>query len=192
MGGLLRVFLIAGEASSDALGAKLMAALRAQGPVAFTGVGGEAMAREGLRTLFPCDEIAVGGVEIFRRLPHLLGRMREAARAVLASRPDVLVIIDSPDFTHVVARRVRRARPELPIVNYVSPTVWAWRPGRAKRMRRYVDHLLALLPFEPEVHRRLGGPPCTYVGHPLIERTHTLRPSPGERAPLGADPARLL
>jgi lipid-A-disaccharide synthase len=188
----LSAFLIAGEASSDALGAKLMAALRAQGPVAFAGVGGEAMAREGLRTLFPCDEIAVGGVEIFWRLPHLLGRMRDAANAVLAERPDVLVIIDSPDFTHVVARRVRRARPELPIVNYVSPTVWAWRPGRAKRMRRYVDHVLALLPFEPEVHRRLGGPPCTYVGHPLIERTHTLRPGPGERAPVGAGPARLL
>ena len=188
----LRAFLIAGEASSDALGAELMAALRSQGPVEFMGVGGEAMVREGLRTLFGCDEITIAGAEIFRRLPHLLRRMRDAANAVLAERPDVLVIIDSPDFTHVVARRVRRARPDLAVANYVSPTVWAWRSGRARRMRRYVDHVLALLPFEPEAHRRLGGPPCSYVGHPLIERIDVLRPGPGERAPLGAGPARLL
>src|SRR5262249_59150914 len=90
--------------------------------------------------------------------------------AVLAQRPDILVIIDSPDFTHRVARRVRAAAPEIPIVDYVSPTVWVWRPGRGRAMRRYVDHVLALLPFEPQVHQRLGGPPCTYGGHPLIER----------------------
>src|SRR5918912_1219220 len=118
-----------------------MAALRAQGAVACARVRGEAIAREGLRTLSPGDEKAVGGMEIFWRLPHLLGRMRDAANAVLAERPDVLVIIDSPDFTHVVARRVRRARPDLPIVNYVSPSVWAWRPARARRVRDYIEHV---------------------------------------------------
>ena len=84
--------------------------------------------------------------------------------------PDVLVIIDSPDFTHRVARRVRAADPSIPIVDYVSPSVWAWRPARARAMRAYIDHVLAILPFEPDVHARLGGPPCTYVGHPLSER----------------------
>ena len=92
------------------------------------------------------------------------------AAAAVAAEPDALVIIDSPEFTHPIARRVRRRRPEIPIIDYVSPSVWAWRPGRARKMRAYVDHVLALLPFEPDAHQRLGGPPCTYVGHPLIER----------------------
>src|SRR5690606_12787461 len=96
--------------------------------------------------------------------------------AVLAGRPDVLVIIDSPDFTHRVARRVRARDPSIPIVDFVSPSVWAWRPWRARAMRRYVDHVLAILPFEPEVHAQLGGPACSYVGHPLSERAGQLRP----------------
>jgi lipid-A-disaccharide synthase len=104
----------------------------------------------------------------------------------------VLVIIDSPDFTHRVARRVRARDPSIPIVNYVSPTVWAWRPGRAKAMRRYVDHVLALLPFEPQEHRTLGGPPCTYVGHPLIEQLDTLRPDSEEQVRREAQPPVLL
>jgi lipid-A-disaccharide synthase len=104
----------------------------------------------------------------------------------------VLVIIDSPDFTHRVAKRVRQRNPAIPIVNYVSPTIWAWRPGRARAMRGYVDHVLALLPFEPEAHQRLGGPPCTYVGHPLIEQIDTLRPSADEQARRDAKPPVLL
>jgi lipid-A-disaccharide synthase len=111
---------------------------------------------------------------------------------VVAAKPDALVIIDSPDFTHRVAKRVREQAPGIPIVDYVSPSVWAWRPGRAPKMRAYVDHLLALLPFEPEAHRRLGGPPTTYVGHPLIERLKDLRPAPGERRPLGEGAVQLL
>ena len=82
----------------------------------------------------------------------------------------MLVIIDSPEFTHRVARRVRDAAPAIPIVDYVCPSVWAWRPGRARAMRGYIDHVLALLPFEPAALWRLGGPPSTYVGHPLSER----------------------
>jgi lipid-A-disaccharide synthase len=97
-------------------------------------------------------------------------------RAVLARRPHALVVIDSPAYTLALARLVRWANPSIPIVDYVSPSVWAWRPSRARAMSRYVDHVLALLPFEPGVHRRLGGPPCSYVGHPLIEEVTMLRP----------------
>jgi len=125
-------------------------------------------------------------------LPLILRRIHEAADAVIAARPDSLVIIDSPDFTHRVARLVRAAAPHIPIVDYVSPTVWAWRPGRAAAMRRYVDHVLALLPFEPEAHRRLGGPPCTFVGHPLAEAVTTLRPSPQEAARRVTGPPLLM
>src|SRR5918994_1616858 len=115
-----------------------------------------------------------------------------AMDAVVAANPDLLVIIDSPDFTHRVAKQVRRRAPSLPIIDYVSPSVWAWRPGRARAMRTYVDHLLALLPFEPEAHRRLGGPPTTYVGHPLIECLNEIRPVAGERDAKADEPIKLL
>jgi lipid-A-disaccharide synthase len=111
---------------------------------------------------------------------------------VIAARPDVLVIVDSPDFTHRVARRVRAALPALPIVDYVSPSVWAWRPGRARAMRGYVDHILGLLPFEPEVHVRLGGPTCSYVGHPLVESASRLRPNAEEAARRMENPPVVL
>jgi lipid-A-disaccharide synthase len=191
----VKIFLVAGEESGDQLGAKLMAALRRRLPdgVTFSGVGGHAMAAEGLASLFPLADIAVMGFSaVIARLPTLIRRIDETAAAVLADKPDILVIVDSPDFTHRVAKRVRRARPDLPIVDYVSPTVWAWRPGRARSMRAYVDHLLALLPFEPAAHRRLGGPPCSYVGHPLIERLGELRPAPGERSEPGSGEATVL
>ena len=161
--------------------------------VRFGGIGGRHMAEQGLASLFPIAELSIiGFAAIPKRLPMSLRRIREAAQAVLAAKPDVLVIIDSPDFTHRVARRVRAADPAIPIVDYVSPTVWAWRPGRARAMARYVDHVLALLPFEPEVHRRLGGPPCTYVGHPLIEQLSSLRPGPEDAARRAASPPVLL
>ena len=185
MSARLRLALVAGEHSGDQLGFKLMRALKAQtgGAVEFAGVGGEAMEREGLESFFPISDIAVMGIlPVLARLPSLLRRIRETADRIVAERPDGLVIIDSPDFTHRVARRVRAALPGLPVVDYVSPSVWAWRPGRARRMRAYVDRVLALLPFEPEAHRRLGGPDCVYVGHPLIERLDELRPGEA-RAP---------
>jgi lipid-A-disaccharide synthase len=191
----MSIFLIAGEESGDRLGSSLMAAIQdlASCPVTFAGVGGSAMAERGLTSLFPLDELAVNGFSaIPARLPLILRRIREAADAVIAAKPDSLVIIDSPDFTHRVARRVRAAAPHIPIIDYVSPTVWVWRPGRAAAMRRYVDHVLALLPFEPDVHRRLGGPPCTFVGHPLAEAVTALRPSPQEAARRATEPPLLL
>ena len=188
------VFIVAGETSGDALGAKLMTALRARRPgLRFAGVGGEAMTAAGLNSAFAMSDIAVMGfLPVIKRLPLLLRRISQTAQACLATDPAVLVIVDSPDFTHRVARRVRSAAPTLPIINYVSPTVWAWRPGRARAMRGYVDHVLAVLPFEPEAHRRLGGPPCTYVGHPLIERLGELRPSAEEGARRESERTLLL
>ncbi|GAB6844990.1 lipid-A-disaccharide synthase [Methylorubrum rhodinum] len=180
-----KIWLVAGEDSGDQLGAKLIRALRALSPQPPTlgGVGGEAMAAEGFSSLFPIDDVAVMGyLPVLARARTLLRRIRETADDVVAAGPDVLVIIDSPGFTHAVATRVRKRLPDLPIVDYVSPSVWAWRPWRAKGMVPFIDHVLALLPFEPEAHRRLGGPPCTYVGHPLIERLAELRPSPEEQA----------
>ncbi len=191
----LSVFVIAGEESGDRLGAALMAALRARmtGAVRFSGVGGTAMAAVGFESLFPLSDIAVNGfTAILARLPMILRRIREAAAAVVATQPDVLVIIDSPDFTHRVARLVRMMAPDIPIIDYVSPTVWAWRPGRAAAMRHYVDHVLALLPFEPGAHQRLGGPPCTFVGHPLAEAAILLRPNAEETVRRAAAPPVVL
>ncbi len=190
----LRIALVAGEHSGDQLGFKLMRALRGQarGAVEFFGVGGEAMEAEGLKSLFPMSDIAVMGfLPVLAKLPSLLARIRQTATAIVAARPDALVIIDSPDFTHRVARRVRRVLPNLPVIDYVSPSVWAWRPGRAKAMHAYVDCVLALLPFEPAAHVRLGGPRCVYVGHPLIERLGELRPSPEEACRRAAEPPIL-
>ena len=188
------IYLIAGEESGDKLGAALIEAIRARcgHGVTFAGIGGSAMAGNGVPSLFPIDDLAIIGFGIAGKLPTILRRIREAADAVVAARPDVLVIIDSPEFTHRIARRVRAAAPGIPIVDYVSPTVWAWRPWRARSMRRYVDHVLALLPFEPAVHAELGGPPCSYVGHPLGESVHALRPSEAEARRRLADPPVVL
>ena len=178
-----KIWLVAGEDSGDQLGAKLIRALRAlsPAPLEFGGVGGEAMTAEGFASLFPIDDVAVMGyLPVLYRLRTLMRRIYQSVDAVVAAKPDVLVIIDSPGFTHAVASRVRKRLPDLPIVDYVSPSVWAWRPWRAKEMRPYIDHVLALLPFEPDAHRRLGGPLCSYVGHPLIERLGDLRPGPDE------------
>jgi lipid-A-disaccharide synthase len=189
------IYLIATEESGDRLGSALMKVLRQRlgDDVRFEGVGGSSMAREGLQSLFPIEELSIIGLAaVLRKLPLILKLITRATEDVLRARPDVLVIIDSPDFTHRVAKRVRQRDRSIPVVNYVSPTVWAWRPGRAKAMRAYVDHVLALLPFEPEAHRRLGGPPCTYVGHPLIEQIDALRPNADEQVRRETKPPVLL
>jgi len=188
------IAIVAAEESGDALGAALARALvKADNDVRLCGVGGSAMAAAGINSPFAIDELAIIGLTaIPRRLPTILRRIRDAADVVVKARPHALVIVDSPDFTHRVARRVRRRAPEIPILDYVSPSVWAWRPGRARAMRGYIDHVLAILPFEPDAHRRLGGPPCTYVGHPLVERIADLRPSAEEAARRLAEPPIIL
>lgn len=188
---VVSVCLIVGEESGDALGADLMSALNERlgsDLVSYCGVGGSRMEAFGLKSAFDISDIAVMGISaVLARLPLIIRRVHQAVDAVITANPDVMVIIDSPDFTHNVAKRVRKRAPHIPIVGYVSPSVWAWRPGRAHRMSAYVDELLALLPFEPEVHEKLGGPRTHYVGHPLVESVNALRPGEGERTPVTMD-----
>ncbi len=191
----LSIYIVATEPSGDLLGAALAGALvsREGGALKLAGVGGRAMAAAGIGSLFSIDDLSIiGATTIPVRLPMIFRRIRETADAIIAARPDALVIIDSPDFTHRVARRVRRRAPSIPILDYVSPSVWAWRPGRARAMRAYVDHVLAILPFEPATHVKLGGPPCLYVGHPLVERIAELRPNAVELQRRAADPPVVL
>jgi len=179
-----RLFVVAGEASGDALGARFVARLRevlGDRPLELSGVGGEALIAEGLHSVFPQEDIAVMGFgPVVARLPLLLRRMSDAARAAAAFKPDLLLTIDAPDFSLRVAKRLRRLAPGVPIAHWVCPSVWAWRQGRAKRMKPHVDRILALLPFEPAALERLGGPATVYVGHPLIERLQEYRPGPDE------------
>jgi lipid-A-disaccharide synthase len=174
-----RLFVITGEVSGDALAAPFIEALArriAPRPLEITGIGGLALERLGLQSLFPQTDIQLMGVlAVLQSLPRVLSRIAETADAIIDHPPDLLLTVDAQDFSARVAKRVRRARPDVPIVHYVAPTVWAWRPGRAKAMKPHVDALLALLPFEPEVFRRLGGPPATYVGHPLLDVAQRLR-----------------
>ena len=190
-----KIFLVATEESGDRLGAGLMKVLRQRlgDAVRFEGVGGLGMAREGLVSLFPIEQLSIMGfTAVGRKLPMILRRIRETADAAIAAAPDIMVIIDSPDFTHRVARRVRTRAPAIPVIDYVAPTVWAWRPGRARAMRAYIDHVLALLPFEPEAYRNLGGPPCTYIGHTLIDQIGSLRPNAIEQQRRDGQPPVLL
>ncbi|MGA8497750.1 MAG: lipid-A-disaccharide synthase [Xanthobacteraceae bacterium] len=191
----LSLYIVAAEESGDALGAALVRALKARLGDALTvnGVGGRAMAAAGIVSPFAIDELSIVGIAaVPRRLPMIFRRIRQTAAAVVAARPDALVIIDSPDFTHRVARRVRRLAPKIPILDYVSPSIWAWRPGRARAMRAYVDQVLAILPFEPAVHVKLSGPPCLYVGHPMVEHIAELRPNAEEAQRRRANPPVVL
>ena len=163
------VFIVAGEASGDNLAAKLMAALREKtsDSVRFAGVGGRAMAAQGLTSLFPMGELSLMGMaEILPHLPRLIRRLRETAAAVEHSKPDVVVTVDSPGFSFRVAKRIRHLN--IPIVHYVAPQLWAWRPGRGHELAGLIDHLIALLPFEPAFFEKYGVP-CTFAGHPVIE-----------------------
>lgn len=162
------IYLVAAEPSGDNLGAKLMAALRKRDPaVEFAGIGGERMAAEGFRTLFPIGDLSVMGfVEVIPKLPTVLDRLKRVAAAIRESRPDAVVLIDSPSFGLRVADRVRDTG--IPIVQYVAPQLWAWRPGRAKKLAKRVDRILALFPFEPEFFAKLGLE-AIHVGHPALE-----------------------
>lgn len=186
-----KLFLVAGEHSGDALGAKLMSALKAKhgaDALSFAGVGGEEMAHAGLASLFPIEDVAVmGPAHILPALPRIVRRVYQTVSAALAFKPDAVVIIDSPEFTHPIAKRIRKRAPDVPIIDYVCPSVWAWRSGRAPKMAHYIDEVLCLLPFEPAALQRLKGPHGTYVGHPLIERLEEIRnaDASGLRARLG-------
>ncbi|AYD01392.1 lipid-A-disaccharide synthase [Neorhizobium sp. NCHU2750] len=174
----LKVAVIAGEVSGDLLGGDLIAALKLRygGPVELVGVGGDALTAQGLHSLFDFSELSIMGLtQVLSRLPKLMKRIGQTAAAIAAARPDLLIIIDSPDFTHRVAKKVRAALPDLPIVNYVCPSVWAWKEYRAKAMVPYVDRVLAVLPFEPEAMAQLGGPETIFVGHRLSNDADLLK-----------------
>ena len=191
----LDVFLVAVEPSGDTLGAALIRGLAnlCKDHVSFRGLGGIGMVDAGLAATGDVADMAMVGIgAVLAKLPTVLRRLRETVDAIVATPPDVLILIDAPDFTHRVAARVRKRLPNLPIVKYVSPTVWYWRPGRARAMRPFIDLILGVLPFEPEVHRQLGGPRCVYVGHPLIEQLNALRPSASEAKERAADPPLIL
>lgn len=178
MSASLKIAVIAGEVSGDLLGGDLIASLKSarSGPVELVGVGGDALAAQGLRSLFDFSELSVMGLtQVIARLPNLIRRINETAREITSARPDVLIIIDSPDFTHRVAKKVRAALPDLPIIDYVCPSVWAWKQYRAKAMLSYVDLVLAVLPFEPQAMAKLGGPETVFVGHRLTHDADLLK-----------------
>jgi len=165
------LFIIAGEPSGDALGGALIAALRERtgGRLRIAGIGGEAMAGEGLESLVPLADLAVAGVtEVLPRAPLILRRVRQTVAAILALKPDAVVTIDSSGFSWRIAQLLRRHGEKLPLIHYVAPMVWAWRGGRARRMARWYDHLLTLLPFEPAYFEAVGLA-ASHVGHPVLE-----------------------
>lgn len=175
----MRLFLVAGEPSGDRLGAALMAGLQDLSPgITFAGVGGPAMQALGLDSLFPMQDLSVMGLaEVLPKYLHLRRRLHQTAAMVAADPPDALVTIDSPDFCLRLAALAKAARPDLPVIHYVAPSVWAWRPGRAAKMAKVVDHVLALLPFEPP-YMAAAGMTCDFVGHPVVaERLATPRES---------------
>ncbi|TAL30020.1 MAG: lipid-A-disaccharide synthase [Alphaproteobacteria bacterium] len=167
----LHIFIIAGEASGDILGANLMRAIRQTHPdVVFHGVGGRKMIVEGLDSLFPMQELSVMGVaEVLPRLLQILSRIRQTAHEIERVRPDAVITIDSPDFCFRVVKKLKSRVKYIPCIHYVAPSVWAWRPGRAEKIAKFLDHILTLLPFEPPYFTE-HGLPATFVGHPVVER----------------------
>lgn len=166
----LRIAMVAGEESGDLLGVDLAESLRkiTGRPVELSGVGGRHLREAGMDPLFDGSEIALMGITtVVKELPKLMRRINQTAAHIVASKPDCLITIDSPDFALRVAKKVREADPKIPIIHYVCPSVWAWRPGRAPSMKPYIDEILCVLPFEPEALRTLDGPQGTYVGHRL-------------------------
>ena len=166
----LKIAVIAGEVSGDLLGGDLIAALKQkyQGEISLIGVGGEALEDQGLSPLFDFSELSVMGLsQVLAGLPKFIRLIKLTAREIIEQKPDLLLIIDSPDFTHRVAKKVRKALPDLPVIDYVCPSVWAWKEYRATAMLAYVDMVLAVLPFEPKVMQDLGGPETHFIGHRL-------------------------
>lgn len=167
----IKIGIIAGEESGDQLGANLIHELRniyKEASVTIVGVGGKALEKQGLKSLFDITKISLMGIsEVLKKLPILLYYINKTANYFIKENIDCLIIIDSQDFTHRVAKRLKKNKKNVPIIQYIAPSVWAWRENRAKAIKLYIDELLVILPFEPEVLKKLEGPPATYVGHIL-------------------------
>jgi len=182
--------LVCGEPSGDLLGGQLMGSLKAiaGNAVKIVGIGGAAMTAQGLESLYPLDVTAVMGLrEVVPAIPAILRRVREACDFALHIRPDAVVLIDSPDFTHRIAQRLKRLDPTIPTINYVAPQVWASRAYRARKMAKYFDLVLALLPFEAPFFEQYGLH-SVFVGHPVIERAAKIRGGEEFRARHGISP----
>ena len=170
----LKCYIIAGELSGDKLGASLIDGLIevTNKNVSFSGVGGPLMESAGFNSLFKMSDLSLMGlIEIIPKIPMLISRIKLTANSIISQNPDVLITIDSPDFCMRVAKKVRKALPNIKIIHYVAPSVWAWRPERAAKMSKYVDHVLALLPFEPP-YMEAEGMTCDFVGHPAVSSPH--------------------
>ncbi|MBZ9886361.1 lipid-A-disaccharide synthase [Mesorhizobium sp. M7A.F.Ca.US.006.04.2.1] len=190
----LKIAIVAGEESGDLLGADIVRSLRqaAGREVQLVGLGGRHLQTLGLVSPFDAGEIALMGFSaVLRDLPRLMRRISQLAKTVADEKPDCLVTIDSPDFSLRVAKKVRAANPSIPIIHYVCPSVWAWRPGRAVAMKPYVDHILCILPFEVKELERLGGPPGTYVGHRLTHDAGLLAAAKAQELPRDLSPDRV-
>ncbi|MCF4098552.1 lipid-A-disaccharide synthase [Maritalea mediterranea] len=162
----MRLFVVAGESSGDKLAAGLVDRLAEQKDVELFGVGGPALQAAGVKTLFPMSDLAVmGWRDVYLRLPLLLWRLKQTVDAIVRQKPDIVLLVDSQEFSQRVAAGVRKHLPNVPIILYVAPSVWAWRPERAAKIRPLYNEILSVLPFEPKVFEKLGGPSCTYVGH---------------------------
>ena len=187
----LRLYFVIGEVSGDTLGADLIGGFaKLNRKVEPFGLGGPKMHALGLQSLFDVNEIAVMGLSgIVAKLPTLIQRVRAVVKDVIDKKPDAVILIDSPEFAKQIAIRVKRKMPNVPIIKYVCPSVWAWRENRAKKMNAYLDHVLAILPFEPELLKQLGGPDATYVGHPLARLAGKIK-AKDKRTP--ANPATVL
>ncbi len=180
----IRLFMLAGEPSGDRIGADLAKRLRVNHRVTLTGVGGAELEGEGLKSLYPMSDLSVMGLtDVLKRLPLLLWRARQTSQAILAQTPDMVILIDSQVFSQTVAGQLRKAGYPGKILLYVAPSVWAWKPERAPALKPLYDEVLAVLPFEPAVMRKLGGPYTSYVGHPALEQT-SLRASQPDRGPI--------
>ncbi|MEL6767604.1 MAG: lipid-A-disaccharide synthase [Pseudomonadota bacterium] len=189
-----RLFLISGEPSGDRLGGALLTALRDLAPgLQVAGVGGQAMRAAGLKPIFGIEALSVMGItEVVPKLPTILRLMREAREACLAFQPDALITIDAPSFGLRVAKGVRAAAPGTRTVHYVAPSVWAWRPGRARKMAAFVDQVLAILPFEPP-YMEAEGMRCDFVGHPIAgEPVASIDDAAAFRAAHGGGPLLLV
>ena len=169
------IYIVAGEPSGDILGDQLIKSLESKfnSPI-FNGVGGERMQSNNFTSLFDMSDISIFGIfPVLRKLFFLMNKINDVVRDISQKKPDIIILIDSPDFNHRVAKKVKKYLPNVPIVCYVAPTVWAWRQGRAKKMSEYFDYLLSVIPFEVNFFEKYGLK-TSYVGHPFIEKVKNI------------------
>ena len=191
MKNIQEIFILAGEPSGDKIGADLLSKLNTSGKFIFTGVGGQKMQQEGVKSIYPMSNLSVMGIiDVLFSLPLLLFRNWQTARYIIKKKPDLIILIDSQVFSSMLAKRLRKAGYKNPIILYVAPSVWAWKPERAKNLVGVFDEILAILPFEPKVMKKLDGPKTTFVGHPALIENNNQSPKskglialfPGSRA----------